>query len=69
MAFCSGCGSRKEECACGDRCRSRERGGASEGSGGGKEGVENLLKRLAGDFTKTSEDNKNKILGQLKGIQ
>ena len=58
MAFCCDCGSKKDECRCEERSRSREREN--------RDSVEALLKKLAGDFTKPVDDSKNEIMGQIK---
>eukprot|EP00973_Karenia_brevis_P069720 9694132-Karenia_brevis.AAC.1 len=65
MAYCQNCGEKTEACKCENRSRSRERGGSSSADGG----VEGLLRKLAADFTKTTEETKGEILNQIKSIQ
>ena len=72
MAYCSGCGSKKESCSCEKRSRSRERNNAgSEGVATGRnvDTTEDLLKRLAENFTKTTLESKNEILQKMTVLQ
>ena len=51
-----------KECVCVDRSRSRERGN-------GAMSTEDLLKKLASDFTQTTVDSKNEILKKVDDVQ